>query len=398
MAYRSRALLVVALTIFVDALIFGIIVPVLPLYTESRGFSNFQLGVIFSVYSAALLLLSVPIGIISDRYGKKRVMIAGMLGLVITTICFAFSASFIALLTTRFLQGAAAAVTWVVGPALVADMYPPRERGGKMGLAMTGNSFGFLIGPAVGGFLYDWGGYRTPFFTAAMLVVLILAAVVMSIKEPARSGQEQEKTNLPALLRNQILLVSGGVILVASIGFGFIDPLLPGYFHEKFAATPAIIGIMFGAISATSIIAQPLFGALSDKLGRVPLIVSGMVATACVLPLLTFAPTIKTSMLVMAGIGITFGLMTSPAAPLLADAISLQKGPAGYGAAFGLYNTAFSLGYIIGPLAGGAFVDVLGLRNLFWLYGIILLCYLPVFLLGARKIRHLAVIKVNGTD
>ncbi len=393
MAYRSKALLVVALTIFVDALIFGIIVPVMPIYTESLGFSNFHLGVLFSVYSAALLFLSIPIGIVSERYGKKRVMVAGTLGLAITTISFAFSASFTALLTTRLLQGAAAAATWVVGPALVADMFTPKERGGKMGLVMAGNSFGFLIGPAAGGFLYDWGGYRAPFFTAAIIVTLILAAVAVIIKEPARSGQQQEKTRLPALLRNKILLVSGGVILVASIGFGFIDPLLPGYFHEKFAATPAIIGVMFGAISAASIIAQPLFGSLSDKFGRIPLITSGMVATACVLPLLTFAPTIKISMLVMAGIGITFGLMTAPAAPLLADAISLQKGPANYGAGFGLYNTAFSLGYIIGPLAGGAFVDMLGLRNLFWLYGVILLCYLPVFLLGARKLRHPAVIK-----
>ncbi|MEG3071518.1 MAG: MFS transporter [Candidatus Syntrophopropionicum ammoniitolerans] len=192
------------------------------------------------------------------------------------------------------------------------------------------------------------------------------------------------------LLRNQTLLVSGGVILVASIGFGFIDPLLPGYFHGKFAATPLIIGIMFVAISATSIIAQPLFGALSDKLGRVPIIISGMLFTAGVLPLLTFAPTIKTTMLVMGGIGITFGLMTAPALRYW-PMPSVSKRPTSYGAAFGLYNTAFSLGYIIYPLAGGAFVDVLGLKNLFGIYGIVLLCYLPVFLLCTRKFRHPAV-------
>lgn len=388
MAYRSRVLLVVALVIFVDAFMYGIIVPVLPIYTEGLGFSSLQLGIIFSVYSAALLFLSIPIGIISDRYGKKRVMVAGMLGLVVTTIFFAFSTSFITLLITRLLQGAAAAVTWVVGPALVAGMYPPRERGGKMGLAMAGNNFGFLIGPAAGGFLYDWGGYTAPFFIAAVMVVLVLTAVVLIIREPAPDVTRQPKNDLPALLRNPILLVSSGVVLVGSIGFGFIDPLLPGYFHKKFDVTPAIIGVMFGAISATSIIAQPLFGRLSDKWGRVTLIVTGMVLTAGVLPLLTFAPTIKTSMLVMAGAGVTFGLMYAPSAPLLADAMSMQKGPAAYGAAFGLYNTAFSLGYIIGPLAGGAFVDVLGLRNLFCLYGVVLLSYLPVFILGVRKIKH----------
>lgn len=393
MAYRSKALLVVALTIFVDAFMYGIIVPVLPVYTENLGLSSLQLGVIFSVYSAALLFLSIPIGIISDRHGKKRVMIAGMVGLAITTIGFAFSTSFITLVITRLLQGVAAAATWVVGPALVADMYPPQERGGKMGLALAGNNFGFLIGPVVGGFLYDWGGYTAPFFTAAIMVILVLLAVVIIIKEPVQTFHEQQKTNLTELLNNHILLVGSGMVLVGAVGFGFIDPLLPVYFNEKFSATPTIIGVMFGAISATSIIAQPLFGRLSDKLGRVSLIVTGMVATACVLPLLTFASTIKTSMLVMACMGITFGLMSAPSPPLLADAMNQRKGSASYGAAFGLYNTAFSLGYIIGPLAGGAFVDWVGLRNLFLVYSVILLGYLPVFVLGTKKLRHPSIIK-----
>ncbi|NLC38985.1 MAG: MFS transporter, partial [Clostridia bacterium] len=163
MAYRSRALVVVALTIFVDAFIYGIIVPVLPLYTKTLGLSSFQLGLIFAAYSAALLLLSVPFGIISDRFGRKNIMIFGMAALAVTTVAFALARTFPALLLIRLLQGVSASVTWVVGPALLADLYCPAERGGKMGLAMMGNNFGFLFGPVAGGFLYDWGGYQAPF-------------------------------------------------------------------------------------------------------------------------------------------------------------------------------------------------------------------------------------------
>lgn len=396
MAYSSRALIVVALTIFVDTFICGIIVPVLPLYTKTLGLSSFQLGMIFSAYSAALLLLSIPLGVISDRLGRKNIMIFGMVALTVTTIAFTQARTFPALFLIRLLQGVAASATWVVGPALIADLYRPAERGGKMGLAMMGNNFGFLFGPVVGGFLYDWGGYGAPFGVSAFLTVSVLIAVIVLIKEPSRGKVSQERISLKVLLNNRILLVGCGMMLVASMGFGFIDPLLPGYFSDKFSASPTIIGWLFGAISVTSLVAQPLFGRLSDQAGRVPLIVVGIFATAIVLPLLTLAPTIKGSMLVMAMLGMTYGLIMTPISPLLADAITQQNDQASYGTVFGLNNTAFSLGYTAGPLLGGAFVDQWGLRNLFLVFSVILVCYLPVLLAGTRGLARPGEIKIDA--
>lgn len=396
MAYRSRALVVVALTIFVDAFIYGIIVPVLPLYTKTLGLSSFQLGLIFAAYSAALLLLSVPFGVISDRFGRKNIMIFGMAALAVTTVAFALARTFPALLLIRLLQGVSASVTWVVGPALLADLYCPAERGGKMGLAMMGNNFGFLFGPVAGGFLYDWGGYQAPFAVSAFLTILVLAAVVFFIKEPARRQLSQQQISLKELLQNRILLVGCGMMLLASVGFGFIDPLLPGYFADKFAASPTTIGWLFSAISFTSLLAQPLFGRLSDRLGRVPVIAVGILTTAVVLPLLTLAPSVKGSMLVMAMLGVTYGLMMAPISPLLADAITQENNQTSFGAVFGLNNTAFSLGYTAGPLLGGAFVDRWLLKYLFLTYGVVLVCYLPIMIGGARGLAHPGDIKIEA--
>lgn len=398
MSYRSKALIVVALTIFVDSFIGGVIVPVLPLYADTLGFSSFQLGMIFAAYSAALLVLSIPMGVISDRFGRRKIMILGMTGLAITTIAFTFAKSFIMLFAIRLLQGVAASATWMVGPALIADMYPPKERGGKMGLAMAGNSFGFLFGPVAGGFLYDWGGYGAPFYLSVMITVLVLAATVIVIKEPRERAMAEDNVSgegsLAILFGNRILLAGCGVMLLASMGFGFIDPLLPGYFHDRFDASSTTIGWLFGAMSVTSLIAHPLFGRISDAVGRVAPISVGIVSTATTFALFTKAGTVANGMLTMAILGLTYGLTTSPIAAMLADAMLQKNRNASYGTAIGFNNAAFSVGYTIGPLAGGAFVDLWSLKALFIVYAIVMVSYLPVLLIGARGLKHPSALKV----
>lgn len=397
MSYRSKALLVVALTIFVDSFIGGVVVPVLPLYADTLDLSSFQLGAIFAAYSAVFLFLSIPMGVLSDRFGRRKIMILGMVGLTITTVAFTFAKSFIMLVLIRLLQGIAASATWMVGPALIADMYPPKERGGKMGLAMAGNSFGFLFGPVAGGILYDWGGYAAPFLLSALITVLVLIATVIVIKEPEERAVAEEKVSgegsLAVLLGNKVLLVGCGVMLLASMGLGFIDPLLPGYFNHKFGASSTTIGWLFAAMAIASLIAQPVFGRLSDAVGRVFPIATGIVAMALAFALFSEAGTIAMSMVAMAVLGLTHGLTTAPIPAMLADAMLQKNRNASYGTAIGFNNTAFSIGYTVGPLIGGAIVDIWSLKSLFIAFAVVMFCYLPVLLVGAKGLRRPSAIK-----
>lgn len=391
MIYQNQALLVVALTVFVDSFIGGVIVPVLPLYAEVMGLSSFQTGVIFAVYSLAFLVLSIPLGVLSDRMGRRKVMVWGMAGLTVSTVGFIFAQSFLTLTLIRLLQGAAAAATWMVGPALLADMFPPEERGGKMGLAMVGNSLGFLLGPVVGGFLYDWGGYAAPFILSALITALVLLLAIGVIREPERrqmpDAEEPGEGSLALLLGNRVLLAGCGAMLLASIGFGFIDPLLPAYFHERFSATSSTIGWLFGAMSVATLIAHPFFGRLSDLVGRVAPISMGLLATALTFAVFTRAASVKWCLLGMAVLGVTYSLTTAPIAPLLADAVCRKSGGAGYGTAIGLNNTAWSIGYTVGPLLGGAFVDLWGLPKLFVVYALLMAGYAPLFLAGTKGFK-----------
>lgn len=376
----------VALAIFLDTLIYGIVIPILPGYSESLGASSFVLGVIFAAYSASLLVGTIPLGILSDRYGRKRVMFFGLVALSLSTLGFALAKSIVWLIITRLLQGFAAGATWTACPALIADLYPPEQRGSKMGLMSAASGFGFLVGPAAGGLLYEAGGYHLPFLIC--IILAILAVIFVAVVIPGDSNPvKMPKSSRPLLkvLRIRGVWQGSTMVLIGSVGFGFIDPLLPGYFADKFAASPGVIGLLFGVISLFHVSSAPVIGKLSDHMGRVRLIKIGLVTTALVVPLITLAANAVTSAITMGLMGITFGLMLTPTMPLLADSVMPRRGSSddsSYGVAFGIYNGAFSLGYLIGPLIGGAWVEFYDLPSLFVAYSIVLL------LTGLVTFRH----------
>ncbi|MBC7324717.1 MAG: MFS transporter, partial [Moorella sp. (in: Bacteria)] len=134
---ENHLFVLVNLTIFLDSLLYGIIVPVVPHYATALGASPTQLGVIFAAYSAGLLLFGIPAGIACDRYGYKLPLVLGMAGLTLATVAFAFSGRIWLLAASRLVQGIAGAVTWTAAMALVAAFYPPRLRGQRMGIVMT---------------------------------------------------------------------------------------------------------------------------------------------------------------------------------------------------------------------------------------------------------------------
>ena len=115
-----------------------------------------------------LLGVSIPIGSISDRIGRKRPIVGGLIAAgARRRSCSRSPTACPWLFAARLAQGAADAVTWVVGFALIADLYGPAERGRVMGFVMSGTSFGLMIGPSLGGWLYETGGMRLPFLTVA---------------------------------------------------------------------------------------------------------------------------------------------------------------------------------------------------------------------------------------
>src|SRR2546426_2684548 len=160
---RALAVALVTFATFTDIVAYSIAVPVLPDLSRRLGASPTIIGFLFASFGVTLLTVSIPMGAVSDRIGRKAPMVGGLVALAASTLLFAFADGLPWLFAARLVQGAADAVTWVVGFALVADLYGPAERGRVMGFVMSGVSVAFMIGPSLGGWLYEIGGMRLPF-------------------------------------------------------------------------------------------------------------------------------------------------------------------------------------------------------------------------------------------
>src|SRR5262249_42318407 len=157
-----------------------------------------------------------------------------------------------ALFVARLAQGAADAVTWVVGLALVADIYEPDERGRANGIVMSGASSAFVIGPSLGGWLYELGGLRVPFF-AVTLMALVGAVWAMRLKLPARHTSHEPVPVLSVLLVPAVAVCAAAVVVVAST-MSMLEPVLALHL-QSLGITPARTGFVFGcgAIAAASL-------------------------------------------------------------------------------------------------------------------------------------------------
>src|SRR5438094_1651621 len=168
---HSRAVAVVLVTFaaFTDIVAYSIAVPVLPHLSRQLGASPTMIGLLFASFGVTLLGVSMPMGAVSDRIGRKAPLVGGLIALAVATLLFAFAEGLLWLFAARLVQGAADAVTWVVGFALIADLYGDDERGRMAGIVMSGTSVAIMIGPSLGGWLYELGGIRLPFLFVTAL-------------------------------------------------------------------------------------------------------------------------------------------------------------------------------------------------------------------------------------
>src|SRR3954449_6171068 len=171
---RSRGITVALVTFatFTDIVAYSVAVPVLPALSRTLGASPTMIGLLFASFGVTLLTVSMPMGAVSDRIGRKAPLVGGMVALAAATLLFAYSDGLPWLFAARLVQGAADGVTWVVVFALLADRFGPDERGRVSGIVMSGTSAAVMVGPTIGGWLYEIGGIRAPFLTVAALAAV----------------------------------------------------------------------------------------------------------------------------------------------------------------------------------------------------------------------------------
>ena len=354
----TAALLVTALAFHVDMLLYYLLVPLLPRYARDLHLNQMEVGILFGSYAVALLLATFPVAALTDRYGRRRTMLWGLAGLMITTLVFAVSKQYWLLVLARFLQGIAGAATWLPGMALLADHFPSESRGKAMGTAFAAANLGVLIGPPLSGFLDQHAGPSAPFLLGAVLVGLDAAgrAFLLPEVEPERGPR------LPfrQLLSNPTIRVFAGAMAMGSCLWALLESTLPLDLDRRLGLSPSQIGLCFAAAALAHTFTSPLMGQLSDRIGRVKVLRMGLVLTLVLMPLPVLLPRPWMVVVAMMGLGSAASFIMSPCSPAVADQVERQ-GSQSFASAFSILNLAYSVGMMVGPLVGGALVQGLGL-------------------------------------
>ncbi|MBA2294939.1 MAG: MFS transporter [Actinobacteria bacterium] len=347
---------VVALTgsiVFLDAMLFGAIIPLLPSFADDYDLTKLEVGLLLGAYGGGALLGGIPGGLLVGRIGPKRGVLAGLAVLALASLGFALAGGAVALGVARFVQGFSSATTWAGALAWVSVSVPRERRGQALGTVFGLAVFGFVVGPLFGG-IAELVGIR-PAFAGISLVAVGLAAIVATARPP---GSEVQRPGAVArALRDRAFV--GGLWLntLPALFFGALDVLVPlrldgaGYGALAIAAVFVTAGLVEVAVN-------PLVGRLSDVHGRLLPIRIFLAASVVVTVVIAFAtePLLVAALVVAASI--SFGGFYTPGMALVAD----RAEGAGLAQAigFGVMNSAWAAGALTGPTLGGALAQTFG--------------------------------------
>ena len=357
---RAAAAALVCLATFVDILAYSIAVPVLPDLSARLGASPTVIGLLFGSFGLTLLTVSIPMGAMSDRIGRKTPMVIGLLALVGASVMFAWSNRLVWLFAARMVQGAADAITWVVGLALVADLYGPQERGKVTGFVMAGTGVAFMVGPTLGGWLYEAGGIRLPFLLVALVASLVLAGFLWLRIPPATA--HGQPLSLGAALRLPTVVLCLVAVVTAAGTIAMLEPVVVLQLEES-GVNPGRVGTLFGIAAVVTAILNPIYGRLGDRVGAWPLMLAGLSLASIGLPLLGSTVSFERAAIFYALEAAAIGLVVTPSLSFMAEA-STGAGGESYGLAYGLYNVGWGVALLAGPALGGFLFEQLGFARL----------------------------------
>jgi multidrug resistance protein len=355
----------VTLATFVDIVAYSICVPVLPDLAARMGASATTIGMLFASFGVTLLLVPIPAGALSDRTGRRVPMVFGLALLAIASAAFGAGGNLPTLFGARLLQGAADAITWVIGFALLADAYDPGERGRMTGIVMAGASFAYMIGPSLGGWLYEMGGVRLPFF--ALAAAAAIAAVLFAIVDLPARHEPRDRVPAGAIVREPAVLACTVAVVGIGTTLAMFEPVVALHLETHVGLTPARVGLVFVPAALANMGLHPLFGRLADRWGARRLTLAGLALTAAVLPgtarMWSFQSAIMLSLLQTAANCVVI----TPSLNYMAESVS-AVGLGNYGVAYGLYNMAWGAGLLVGPAAGGFLFERFGFEGLAWIW------------------------------
>lgn len=361
------ALTALFVTVLLDLLGFGMILPLLPFYPQELGVSEVQIGWLFACYSLAQLVASPLVGRVSDRLGRRPVILVLLLLSAVSHLVFALADTFTVMIAARSSAGVAAA-SYGVAQAYIADVTTQEERSKGMGLLGAAFGLGFVLGPALGGFLGRWGHQAVPLGAAALTGLNLVLAVFLlpeSLPRAARTRPAPGSALPPPEALSPVTRGLIGLFFAVTFGFALMESTLALYCQEAFGFGQVETSWLFVFLGVVLVVVQGgLVGRLVKRFGERRLIPLGIALIGAGLFTLPFAeaPWLAVLLVATALLAIGAGLHNPSSLGLLS-----RLTPRGaQGRTLGVSRSAGALARVLGPLAGTWIYAELGIA---WPFG-----------------------------
>jgi multidrug resistance protein len=347
----------------VDMIGFSIVLPLLPFYAVEFGAADWMVGPLIASFSVAQLLSTPFWGKISDHYGRRPLILAGLAFSAISYVLFGLATTVTVLFISRIVQGASGG-TVSVAQAYVSDTTAPERRAQVLGWLSAATGAAFMIGPAIGSWAFRWGGHQAPGFVAAALCLINLGFGLRFLPEPRgprRAGRSQLAVPpLREVMRSALRDPLNVMIAIYFLGIGAfasITAIFPLFLEQRFGIDETTVGYVFVYVGSVSVLIRGVtVGPLVHRLGEPAVSRIGGFVLAAGLAVGALAQGWVTLAIALTCIAAGTGTLFPPLAAL----ISRSAAPEVQGSTLGINQFFGGVARVFGPLWGAAAFDLSG--------------------------------------
>ena len=384
---QKYTLFTILSAIFIAYVGMGIIVPIVPIYAAELGATGFALGIIIAGFSLSGGILQPFIGGLSDRFGKKGFLTAGLVIFGLTGYAYTLASSVPHLVVIRILHGAGSAMIVPMAMAYMYDISAGSKIGKYMAMLNISIFAGIGAGPVLGGFFLDFWGRNSAFYAMALLSLLPAALVALVLPGGGGLGAGEKSASMLAVFRRMlhsrrvmgILLSRMATMIIMVPTFAFLPLLMKRYM----SASGTEIGIVIASRTMVNALFQMPFGNLADRWNKNQLLFIGSIIISAGILAVPFAENFMTLLLLFALIGLGEAVSWPAMGVLAAEEGRIY----GQGSMMGVFNTAINAGLFIGAIGVGALVDYLGVAWAFYIVALFLFLstIASVFMIGPQR-------------
>ena len=333
--------------------------PVLALFAESLGASPERIGMIVSVSTLTGVVLKLPSGALSDIYGRRILLRIGVIAFGLPPFFYPFISDLNMLTLLRLFHGLATAIFAPSALATVAELYRER-RGAALGTYTACTQSGALLGPFIGGYLAFAFGFSSAFLTAGLFgCVAIVMFYSLRLSSPPPRAHEKGVASVwedmwkgfSVVARNRKVLITSSTDAAKMIANGALMAFLPLY-GVSVGLNAGEVGLLFTVQSLTSFVSKPIMGRVSDRVGRQPLIMLGLLVCAATFVCIPYVAGLAVLLALSAGFGFGEAVVSSSSSAFVADSSEFKT----LGAGMGMQGTIGDIGHASGPLLAGVLI------------------------------------------